>query len=319
MLLLLIFFNGSLYADTHIQSGYDVLIIVPEKRSPYNIIINRIKREFTLNKKHEKFRVLSLGSGKLGANNQLLSGNKLVITLGAKSLDYYLKSGIKSPFISSFITESAFSSITRRYKKTTSFRNKLVGAISLEQPIYRIMSLLKSIQKNTKSVGVVLGPKTTNKQAILYNQLKKKLGGVLNVAKISYQDNPVKKLRAIFKKSQYVIVIPDKASFNRNLAHWVITLSYKYKVPVISYSRKYSEAGALISIYSEPEQIALQTAQMAQTYLRFSNYPTLLKPHPPSYFQLAINQSVRQAFGLELPRKKELIKRLYELEAAEKN
>lgn len=315
LFLMLLCACASLFADHEVKTN-KILIIIPKQASPYQTIVNSIKKEFIINKRKEQIQVLNIGANR-PSHKTLLSGNKLVITLGAKSLNYYLNSATNTPFLSSFITESAFLSITTNSNRRHFLRNKFTGAISIEQPLHRVVSLVKLLQRNIEYVGVVLGPNTYKKRFSLDRQVRKQVNGVLNVAAINYQDNPVKKLRAIFRRSELVVVIPDKSSFNKSLAHWIVTLSYKHKVPVISYSKKYAEAGALISLYSEPRQIGKQTAQMAQSYLRKPRSTSLIMTSP-RYFQIAINQSVSQAFGLKLQTKQALLRRLYSLEAAKK-
>lgn len=310
LLLCLVCLSAFLFADVNRQTG-DTLIIIPNNTAPYRMIINSIRHELALKNQRVKLQVLNISSR--ASSRKMLEGNRLVITLGAKSLDYYLNSGAKTPFISSFITEGAFAALISKKQIGGLVARKYVGGISLEQPLKRIVSLVRIIQKKIKSIGVVLGPNTLRKQSSLRQQIHRQIGGKLNVANISSKDHPVNKLRKIFQKSQMVIVIPDKASFNRTLARWVVTLSYKHKVPVISYSKKYADAGALISLYSDPTQIGRQTAKILMSNL---HVPTIkaLKLSPPRYFQIAINKSVSKAFGLKLPSEDVLLRQLYKTE-----
>lgn len=311
ILILVFLTNITVFVFANNNSAKDVLIIIPKQVRPYQSIVNSIKREFRLKRKTEKIKILDLNKPR-SASQHVLKGNKLVITIGAKSLDYYLRTAAQTPFLASFITESAFASLSRKVAKKDRLRGAFVGGISLEQPSYRLASLVKLIENGIQSVGVVLGPNSLKKRVSLQKQIAR-FGGKLKVAEIRASDNPVKKLRTVFENSQIVIVIPDKADFNRNLARWIVTLSYKYKVPVVSYSRKYADAGALISLYSQPRQIGMQTAKMALSYL---NQPRTrsLKLVAPEYFQIHINQSVNQAFGLRLPNKDVFLRNLYSTE-----
>ncbi|MCK5904625.1 MAG: hypothetical protein KAG86_05015, partial [Gammaproteobacteria bacterium] len=160
--------RAEIRADASRQIG-DILIIVPKNVNPYQMIVNSIKRELTLKGRKESIQVLNLGSRT--SSDKILQGNRLVITLGAKSLDYYLKSGIRTPFIASFITEGAFSTLISRIKGRQLISKKYVGGVSLEQPPHRIISLVKLIQKKVKSIGVVLGPNTLGKYAQLRRQV----------------------------------------------------------------------------------------------------------------------------------------------------
>lgn len=307
--ILLFSING--YVPAYSQSNNkNVLIIIPEQKKSYEEIVNSIKREFLNERWSGKIRVLNL-RGASNSHHALLKGNRLVIPIGAKSVDYYLAKKIKTPFLASFITESAFSTLSQKHKRQGNQMHHFIGGVSLGQPSYRLASLVKLIKQDIKSVGVVLGPNTIKKWSELQRQIIK-IGATLNVADIQSYENPVKKLRKVFHNSQVVIVVPDKADFNRSLARWIVTLSYKYKIPVISYSKKYAEAGALISLFSREKDIGKQTAELALSYLRYSKgSPKLIAP---KYFQVHINQSVNKALGLNLPSNEVLVRKLYSVE-----
>ncbi len=284
-----------------------ILIVIPSQIKPYTGIVNSIKIELIEKKWVGKINVLNLDYLS-DANEQLLKGNNLIIPIGARSVDYYLSKEINTPFLASFITESAFLKLSEKANRKGKRMRNFIGGISLEQPPHRLVSLVNLIDENIKSVGVVLGPNTIRKRDDIRKQIEKK-GRVLYLAEIKPYENPLKKLRRIFRNSQVVIIVPDKAEFNRNLARWVVTLSYKYKVPVISYSKKYVDAGALISIYSQENEIGKQTAELALAYIKKSKFS--LRLLPPKYFQVYINQSVSKALGLSLPSDEILLKKLY--------
>ena len=307
-LVLLVFacLNTYVYAENNDEG---VLIIVPNQTNPYQEIVESIIREFISKRRQEKIQILSLDTLN-NTSKHLLKHRKLVIPIGTKAADYYINSNIDSPFVASFTTEGAFTALSAKTASKTNLRKYFVGGVSLEQPSNRLTLLAKLIRPDLKSIGVVLGPNSKDKN----NYLQKKtaqVGSNLQVANIMLNSNPVKKLRNIFRKSQVLIVFPDKANFNRSLARWVIALSYKHQVPVISYSKKYTDAGALISLYSNPQQIGKQTAEIALSYLD-NNSKQPRKLAVPKYFDLAINKSVKHALNLSFPAKDVLLKKLYQ-------
>jgi len=106
-----------------------------------------------------------------------------------------------------------------------------------------------------------------------------------------------------------LILFPDRAKFNNSISRWVLTLSAQYQIPVISYSKKYANAGALASIFSTSTQIGDQTAEMMISFLKNSrNKPKKLVD--PKYFDIHINKSVENALGLTLPSKFELLNKI---------
>jgi len=189
LVILLICVSNLSFAKSKRQIG-NVLIILPNSAMPYQIIVTNIRRELRLKHRGERVNVLNLSAKSFSGT--ILKGNRLVVTLGAKSLDFYLKSGINTQFISSFITEDAFAKLAIDNPQKKLIARRYVGGISLEQPVYRLVSLAKKLQGNTKSIGVVLGPNSNKKFPALRRQIQRQLGSVLNVANIRRNDNPVK-------------------------------------------------------------------------------------------------------------------------------
>lgn len=304
-LLVLLFCLGN---DAYAGNGNkDIVIIIPSQKQPYQAVAGSIRKEIANTPTIGKVKILDLSAIRKFPQ-RYLQGNKLVILVGAKALGFYIRSKVSIPFIASFTTKSAFASLTLRTGFEHIFRRNFVGGVALDQPPYRFIRLAKLIKPDLKSIGVVVGPRAKAKSSVIQREASHQ-GSMLNVANIEGNDNPVTKLRSVFTKSQLLIVFPDKANFNRSLSRWVIALSYKHHVPVISYSKKYADAGALVSLYSEPEQIGKQTAEMARSYLLRGLQPRKLVA--PKYFDLRINQSVKQALNLSLPTKSELLKKLY--------
>ena len=284
----------------------EITIITPSYAKPYQEIYKNIEREFIKKKMRYKLKILSLSIFKQSPQHHLKKTN-LVIPIGTKAIGYYVQSNFNIPFIASFTTESAFTSISTKSHSERRVKKTFIGGVSLDQPTNRLAYLAKLIKPNISSLGVVIGP-NSRKKGINIQKQSARLGVTLNKASIRTNDNPVSKLRDILQKSQLLIVFPDKANFNRSLARWIIPLSYKYQVPVISYSKKYVEAGALISLYSEPKQIGKQTAEIAISYLNRKYRPRKLLA--PKYFNIAINSSVKHALNLNFPPKNILLRKL---------
>jgi ABC-type uncharacterized transport system substrate-binding protein len=304
LLLCLLFLSFSI--SSYAKNIDEIIIITPSYAKPYQEIYKNIERGIIEKGMHYKVKVVSLNVIKQSQAHHFKNSN-LVIPIGTKAIDYYIQSNINIPFIASFTTESAFASISKTSHSKKKVRKVFMGGVSLDQPTSRLAYLAKLIKPNISSLGAVIGP-NSEKKGINIQRQSARIGVTLNKASIRSKDNPVSKLRDILRKSQLLIVFPDKANFNRSLARWIIPLSYKYQVPVISYSKKYVEAGTLISLYSEPKQIGKQTAEISVAYLKHKYQPRKLLA--PKYFNLAINASVKQALNLNFPSKDILLKKL---------
>lgn len=289
---------GQARAQTH---NNQISIIIPNDAPQYLDVVKRL--ENSLINKRETFKVINLSNFQQRLNVNL-DKEKLVVLVGSKAFDHYIKVKAKSPFIVTLITKSAFNYFYRQSDNKKGF----VGGVSIDQPVKRFIELTQALLPTLQKATMVLGPeKIKNKHMILKNIAEDDLN--VKITEISVNDNPVNKLRNAYKSTQALILFPDRKKFNRSISRWVLTLSYQYKVPVISYSKKYATAGALASIFSTSKQIGSQTAGIMIPFLNNPN----AKPKrliDPKYFDIQINQSVARALNIRVPSKNELIKKI---------
>ena len=85
---------------------------------------------------------------------------------------------------------------------------------------------------------------------------------VSEIVKVSATENPILIIEPVIKKSDIFIPVPDSRLINIATAKWILQLSYRYRVPVIAYSMAYLNGGALAAIYSSPENVGRQTADL---------------------------------------------------------
>jgi putative ABC transport system substrate-binding protein len=71
----------------------------------------------------------------------------------------------------------------------------------------------------------------------------------------------------------------------------VLPLSYRFRTPVIAYSKKYVDAGALASVYFSPDNVA---ATIADSLLEDSSVDT------SNDFSVSLNSSVARSLGIKL-------------------
>ncbi|HHJ35352.1 MAG TPA: hypothetical protein ENJ87_06270 [Gammaproteobacteria bacterium] len=110
--------------------------------------------------------------------------------------------------------------------------------------------------------------------------------------------------------SDALLALPDKAIYNSKTVKNILLTSYRYRKPVIAFSKNFVSAGALASIYSSPEQIAETASDIIIQYFKngqqFSdsiNYP--------QDFDISINRQVFRALHLVIPDTIRLKKILY--------
>ena len=155
--------------------------------------------------------------------------------------------------------------------------------------------MAKLILPEAKIAGVMTGPSSKQRQYDLSQSLTD-ASLVPNIVNIGLEDNPVHILGPIIKSSDVFIPVPDNRLVNIATAKWILQLSYRYKVPVIAYSKTYLEAGALAAIYSSVENIAQQTAEFIDSRSNGDNGGS----HAAAYFSIRFNSSVATNLNIDL-------------------
>ena len=93
------------------------------------------------------------------------------------------------------------------------------------------------------------------------------------------------------------VPLPDSRLINVATAKWILHLSYRYKVPVIAFSKAYLRAGALTAIYSSPENVAMQSVDWFSGEEQNNRSGRLFSP---TYFSINFNYSVAAHLGITL-------------------
>ncbi len=217
-----------------------------------------------------------------------INQSHFIVAIGAQATHQALLGFPEKPVISSFVSLSALEKLQRTYP------DKLLGAVVLDQPAPRLLQLTRLINPQLSSVGLLTGLQS-NKRIPELTAAGQQLGIQLNTKQLEPTQNPVKTLEPIIAASQAYLVLPDKADFNRQTAKWIIYLSYRYRIPVIGYSSRYVDAGAMLSIYSTPEQIGAQTDELVKSWA--AGATEIQKFQYPNHFVIRLNNKVKQSLG----------------------
>jgi putative ABC transport system substrate-binding protein len=107
-------------------------------------------------------------------------------------------------------------------------------------------------------------------------------------------------LKTALNHSDLILAFPDKDIFNRNTVKNILLTSYRYRKPVIAFSRNFVTAGALASIHSDVDQISISTSTLIEQYLANDHRFTESVNYPLS-FDIDINEQVFKALDINIP------------------
>ena len=117
-------------------------------------------------------------------------------------------------------------------------------------------------------------------------------------------------------RSDLLLAAPDAQVYTRSTLQGMLLSAYRANNPVIGFSSAYVRAGALAAVYSTPEQIGRQAAEMILRAAGQTDWQ-LPAPQNPRYFSVEVNRDVARALGLSLEEDSRLLERLKRSEGNE--
>lgn len=223
----------------------------------------------------------------------------LIISIGTDAFLTAVELFPQTPLIASFLPKRVFAMHQKRHLGPTT-------AIFIDQAPHRQMLLVQALVPEITTLGTVFGQSSVSERAQLqhYANLEKIH---LNSVVLKEEENPISTLQHIIVNSDAFLAVPDQNAFNRASAKWSIYIALKSSTPLIGFSKKYVDSGALAALYSTPEQIGQQTAEVLKHYLSAKQLPL---PAHPAYYQVVTNPVTARRIGVRLPDKASLNRQL---------
>ncbi len=173
------------------------------------------------------------------------------------------------------------------------------SALYIDQPITRQLKLCRLIVPGLRQLAVVYGPTSQDSDPDLRSAAKR-LGINLIRQYVQAGTNPNTALDQILNDSQLLLALPDPDVFNRYTVAGLLLTAYHHAVPIIGFSASYVKAGAIAAVYSTPEQIGREAAEIVLAARSGTGW-NLPAPRYPSYFTVTVNRQVGRSLNMNLP------------------
>ncbi len=233
---------------------------------------------------------------------------ELVVTLGTRATTEFLEAYPAAPQLGLFITESSWAA--HRPIQDGGSDPAPKAAIFVDQPVQRYVMLAVALAPGARTLGTALGPHSRRYRDQL-RAAANRHGKSLVTAQILRDDNPLHKLTPVLDKSDIFIAVPDQSLFNRTIARWALQLGFERHIPVIGFSRSYTRAGAVASVFTSPTDVIRQGGEWLNRYLD-SRQPRW-GGQPPAYYSLQFNRSVASALGRQADDLRRVVERMERL------
>lgn len=235
-----------------------------------------------------------------------LGDAKLAVAVGVGAADAVAAQPGRTPVLAVLVPRAW-------YQKTGQARladngRRAVSAIYLDQPFERQALLIRLAFPEARRVGVLLSAG----QRGLIDDIEAGLRTqklALSYELVSEDRRLALPLENVLTEVDVLLAVPDPQVLNASTAQSLLLTSYRYRDPVVGYSRSLTRAGALLSLHSSPAQIGRQAAAWVSNVL---NAPAVRLPAPayPAYFSVSVNEQVARSLGFVVPPEGELEKRM---------
>ncbi|SEF71254.1 ABC transporter substrate binding protein [Thauera chlorobenzoica] len=182
------------------------------------------------------------------------------------------------------------------------YPNRRLGAIVLDQPPERHLRLVRAILPQEARVAVLVGPESRFFAPALTRAAGDE-GFVVEFAEVADPKELVSVLQPVLDKAGALLPLPDSLVSSPGAARTILLTSYRYRRPIFAFSSAYVTAGALAAIFSTPEQVAGDVAELlnAKSAATQGLDPLLGEIRYPERYDIAVNRMVARALGIAVP------------------
>ena len=236
----------------------------------------------------------------------------LLVTIGVEAALAAVARTPEVPTVVALVPATTYAHI--RAQRSARGHAAPVTALLLDQPIARRLRLVEAAFPATRRLTVLLGPAS----AALEAPLREAVAGrwELAVETVEDTDAVLPALRRLLRPGGVLLSFADPTVYNRQTVKSVLLTSYRHQVPVVGFSRSYVKAGAVVAVYSTPEQLGVQLGHLLARALTGAA-GVLPGEVAPDTWTVAVNHRVARSLGLELPAEDELRGRLASTLSAE--
>jgi len=238
-------------------------------------------------------------------------GPGVIVSVGTSAARAIAKLRPERPVLYALVPRSTYATLMSQYPGPSDN-----SALYIDQPYERQLELAKLAVPNAKRVGVLLGP-TSRASRTALTRAALRSGLRLVVHEITDPSQLIDQLSNLLERSDVFLAIPDPLVSNQRTAPNILLTTYRYRRPVIAYSRAYVRAGALCAVYSTPRQLGAQAYGLAAKMLA-DNPGNHVAPQYPRQFDIRFNEYVARSLTLPIPDIEALKRRLLNREGVKR-
>lgn len=218
---------------------------------------------------------------------------RLIVTFGLEACRALIRRDLRVPTLCTLLPRASFERLLADSGRKPSPQ---LSALYLNQPLARQLDLLRLALPQARRVGVLWGQES-RAQAAELESLARSRGLTVVGADVTAGGSVYGPLKRILDESDLLLALADPQVFHGGSIQNILLTSFRRQVPMLAFSPAYVRAGALLAVYSSPEQIGRQAGVQVR---RFLQGQPLGAPHFPQDFSVSVNEHVARSLGLDL-------------------
>ncbi|MBC9073360.1 hypothetical protein IAI53_15395 [Thauera sp. CAU 1555] len=265
------------------RAGAPVLLVLGDEGGAHAATAEAIRRALPPGTAVDQTNWQALGG-------ETLRSRRVVVSIGGRAAQAVAEAAPSAAVLHTLLTRAGFARLPPAPDEGAA------SAIFLDQPASRQVALIRLALPEARRLALLSGPSS----AELIDELAaaaRQQGFEPARATVSADRDLFLALQQVFTEPAVLVATPDPAVFNSYTVQNVLLTAYRHRSPVVGFSPAYARAGALLALYSTPEQIGSQAAEAVTAVLGGGRLPP---PAPPRSFEVGVNMNVARSLGILL-------------------
>ncbi len=280
---------------TRAQAGdaLDLIFIIHEQNDSYREVIAATSG--ILKSRNPDIRLYTLimdETGKALIASLPQAEHRLLVPIGSIAAGTVIQAKPANPVFTALVPKQTFDNIISK-----TVNNTAVNALFLDQPFERQIRLAQLIRPDNLRLTAILGPTSLHHQSALETAAGK-LSQKIDIAANDNPDRLDDTLNRVLANNNLLLAIPDPKIFNNQNVQYLFLNTYRHKVPILGFSAPYVKAGALAAVFSTPEQIGKDLAEIILDWQTSGYPPAKLRSSYPKSFTVKVNHQVARSLNL---------------------
>ena len=157
------------------------------------------------------------------------------------------------------------------------------------------LSAIKRVFPGAKRIGLLFDPRNTGPFVADAVRAAPAAGLTLKTAELGGADDVPKALHALRDSVDVLWMLPDPAVASAPVVEYLVRFSIQHRIPIMTFSRKYLELGAVASLDMDPYDMGIQAAELAARIARGGNRPARVYARKTKLF---VNRSAAGKMGV---------------------